>query len=77
MTITQEANFVIEAIESHTIIDQNFYIVKFIITGMYLSGTAFALHVKAPGFDPPHLHTGAFLECPCVRLVRVPFVSVE
>ena len=24
--------------------------------GMWLSGRAFALHVKGPGFDPRHLH---------------------
>ena len=25
------------------------------LTGMWLSGRAFALHVKGPGFDPRHL----------------------
>ena len=26
------------------------------VQGMWLSGRAFALHVKGPGFDPRHLH---------------------
>ena len=29
--------------------------------GMWLSGRAFALHVKGPGFDPRHLHLHFFV----------------
>ena len=39
----------------------NNMIITLALTGMWLSGRAFALHVKGPGFDPRHLQSKYFV----------------
>ena len=38
-------------------IGKNYGILKYSMKGMLLSGRAFALHVKGPGFNPRHLQS--------------------
>ena len=42
--------------------------------GLWLSGRAFALHVKGPGFDPRLLHFLRFYSIHTVNEIKLPHI---
>ena len=49
---------------------------QIIYMGMWLSGRAFALHVKGPGFDPHNLQKCFFL-CLCIIRQSISYLTLK